>query len=58
MKSKHYKNILHYLKLTEQHIGIMVSAAPFEKRKIKSMTIVNIPVYMATKANIIKNALP
>ncbi len=52
VKAKHYKNILHYLSLTHQNFGILVSAAPFEIFKIEDKVIFNIPVYLCTKGNI------
>jgi hypothetical protein len=53
LNSKHYKNIAHYLSLTGQDFGIVVSAAPLEKITIgDQITIMNIPVYLADKENI------
>jgi len=53
LKSKHYKNILHYLNATGQGFGVVVSAAPLEKVSIGDrVTIMNIPVYLASKENI------
>ncbi len=53
LKSKHYKNVLHYLKLTGQTFGVVVSAAPLQKIVIDdSITIMNIPLYLASKGNI------
>ena len=53
LRSKHYKNILHYLKLTGQDFGVVVSAAPLERITVSDgITIMNIPVYLATKENI------
>jgi predicted AAA+ superfamily ATPase len=55
VKSKHYKNVLHYLRLTGQRFGVLVSAAPMEKIVIDNrFTIINLPVYLATKENIKK----
>lgn len=53
-KKKHYKNIIHYLELTHQRYGILVSAAPFEILKIKDKTIINLPIYLINKQNIEK----
>jgi predicted AAA+ superfamily ATPase len=53
LNSKHYKNIAHYLRLTGQAFGVVVSAAPLEKIIIgDQFTIMNIPVYLADKENI------
>ena len=54
VKKKHFKNILHYLELTKQQSGVLVSAAPFEVVRNSSKTIVNLPIYLATKNNIKK----
>jgi len=54
VKKKHYKNILHYLELTHQKYGILVSAAPFEILKNDSKTIINLPIYLVSKYNIEK----
>ncbi len=53
IKSKHYKNLLYYLRLTGNNLGILVSAAPFEKIITKDeITILNIPIYLANSKNI------
>ncbi len=53
VKSKHYTNIRHYLSLTKQKLGILISAAPFEVIQLKNnIQIINIPIYLATKDNI------
>lgn len=53
LKRKHYRNLVHYLELSRQDFGIVVSAAPLEKRKLENgKTILNIPVYLASKENI------
>jgi predicted AAA+ superfamily ATPase len=53
LKSKHYKNIVHYLKLTGLKFGVVVSAAPLEKVSLADgMLVMNIPVYLASKENI------
>jgi predicted AAA+ superfamily ATPase len=52
LKKKHYRNILNYLDLTDQRFGVVVSAAPLEKITNKNRTIINIPIYLATKENI------
>ncbi len=55
LRRKHYKNLLHYLRLTGQNFGVVVSAAPLERVTLgetEPVTIMNIPVYLASKANI------
>lgn len=53
IKKKHYKNIRHYLKLTEQKVGVVVSAAPFQVIKLNDgINVVNIPIYLASRKNI------
>lgn len=53
LKKKQYKNISHYLKLTEQKIGILVTAAPFQIIDPgDGTTIINVPIYLASRKNI------
>ena len=53
LKKNHYKNIIHYLKITGLDFGVVVSAAPLEKIIIdNNITIMNIPIYLASKENI------
>ena len=53
LKKKYYKNISHYLRLTEQKIGVLVSAAPFQIVEPGDGTvIINVPVYLASRKNI------
>ena len=53
LRKKHYKNILHYLRLTGQKLGITVTAAPFEVIDAQDgMRIINIPIYLASHDNI------
>ncbi|MGR3318269.1 MAG: ATP-binding protein [Candidatus Anammoxibacter sp.] len=53
LKKNHYKNILHYLKITGASFGVIVSAAPLETIIIESnITVMNIPIYLADKENI------
>lgn len=53
LRKKHYKNIVHYLKLTGQKLGITVTAAPFEIINVADgLKIVNIPIYLAIKSNV------
>ena len=52
-KSKHYKNLSHYLNATKQKFGVVVSAAPIETIKSEDgLTIMNLPIYLASKENI------
>lgn len=41
--------IRYYLEKTGQKFGVIVSTAPYEEVKIDDETIVNLPVYLATK---------
>lgn len=53
LRSKHYKNVVHYLRSTGQDFGVVVSAAPLEKVALDGgIIIMNIPVYLAGKENI------
>ena len=53
IKKRHYKNICHYLQLTGQKVGVVVSAAPFQVIRLDDGVIVlNIPVYLASRRNI------
>jgi len=53
LKKKQYKNIIHYLKLTEQKIGVLVAAAPFQIIETgDGIRIINVPVYLASRRNI------
>jgi len=52
IKRKHYKNIIHYLELTGQPVGILVSAAPLQILTVNDKSVINIPVYLANKPNI------
>jgi predicted AAA+ superfamily ATPase len=53
LKSRHYKNVLHYLRATGQKFGIVVSGAPLETVSMgDGIIIMNIPVYLANKENI------
>ncbi len=55
IQKRHYKNILHYLNLTGQNFGILVSAAPYLKINSEpGKVILNLPVYLATNLNIMK----
>lgn len=53
LKSKHYKNILHYLRLTGQKFGVVVSAATLQRLLIDDhIVIMNVPIYLANKENL------
>ena len=52
-KKKHTSNVLNYLRLTNQKTGFVVSAAPLNKITTDDgYTIINLPVYLATRDNI------
>lgn len=52
VKKKHYKNLLHYLDLTHQTIGLLISAAPLKYISVGDKMIIQIPVYLASRRNI------
>ena len=54
IQKRHYKNIIHYMDLTGQKFGVLVSVAPYEKIADKGRIILNLPIYLATRSNIIK----
>lgn len=52
-KRKHTTNIIQYLKATNQKTGFVVSAAPLDRITTNDgFTIINLPVYLATRDNI------
>ena len=51
VKHKHFRNLLHYLDLSHQNFGILISAAPFQKITVEEKVIINVPVYLANKDN-------
>ena len=52
-KKKHSRNVINYLRISGQKAGIVVSAAALEEMTTdEGFTIVNLPVYLATKENI------
>lgn len=52
-KKKHIRNVILYLKATNQKTGFVVSAAPLDKVTTDDgFTIINLPVYLATRDNI------
>jgi hypothetical protein len=57
IKRSHYKNILRYLDLTEQTYGVLVSSAPLQVISYESKKVINLPVYLATKKNILQYVL-
>jgi len=53
VKSRHLKNVKHYLDLTGQRFGVVVSAAPFEYMLNNDRyCIINLPVYLVSRKNI------
>jgi uncharacterized protein len=52
VKKKHYRNLVHYLEITNQTYGILVSAAPYQVITAGLKTIINIPIYLVSKQNI------
>jgi uncharacterized protein len=53
VKKKHFKNLIHYLRLSNQKYGILVSAAPFAKIEVEDKVILNVPIYLSFKSNLI-----
>ncbi len=52
-KKKHIRNVILYLKATNQKTGFVVSAAPLDKITTDDgFTIINLPVYLSTRDNI------
>lgn len=52
-KNSHAKNVRHYLNGTNGKFGVVVSGAPIEKKTFDDeITVLNIPVYLATRDNI------
>jgi len=49
---RHFKNIVHYLNATQQSFGILISAAPFQVKTLGNKTMINLPVYLASRKNI------
>ena len=54
LSRKHCSGVIEYLMRTHQKKGVVVSCAPYQELKIQGVTIVNVPVYLATRANILK----
>lgn len=53
VKRRHLGNLRHYLVLTRQRVGVLVSAAPLcTITADDGLTIVNVPVYLASKPNL------
>jgi len=49
LKRAHHKNVLAYLKATQQPLGLTVTAAPHSEQIIDGFRIVNLPVYMTNR---------
>ena len=57
IKRRHTESIIEYLKATQQYFGVVVSAAPFGIiRQTDKHAILNIPIYLASKINILNYA--
>ncbi|MCK5805396.1 MAG: AAA family ATPase [Lentisphaeria bacterium] len=52
VKRKHTTNLLHYLRLTGQRLGILVSAAPLQLLRVGECCILNVPAYLAGKQSL------
>ena len=53
LKGKHYKNLVHYLRLTQQDVGVCVTAAPLQELEVEGkFRIINLPAYLASADNI------
>jgi len=52
VKKKHFRNLLHYLDLTHQRIGLLISAAPLKFFSVDEKMIIQIPLYLASRKNI------
>ncbi len=52
-KRKHSRNVINYLRATNQKTGFVVSAAPLDRITTEEgFSVINIPVYLATRDNI------
>lgn len=49
LKRSHYSAVLAYLRAAQQHVGLVVSAAPFEQIETDGKRIINLPVYLANR---------
>ncbi len=59
LKSKHFANVLQYLRLSEQKTGIIISASPYDIFEFDGgIKVINIPIYLATESNIIEYIVP
>lgn len=56
ISSKNWSALQTYLEITEQKIGFIVSAAPFEVSRRGKHILINLPIYFATRSNIFKCA--
>ena len=56
ISSKNWSALQTYLDITNQKIGFIVSAAPFEVLRRGKHILINLPIYFATRGNIFKCA--
>ncbi len=57
IKRRHVDSVSEYLQATRQYFGVVVSAAPLVViRQTDNQCIINIPIYLATKSNILNYA--
>lgn len=55
VKRRHVDSVVDYLNATGQRFGVIVTAAPFEvARQNDTHCVLNVPAYLATKANILQ----
>jgi uncharacterized protein len=58
IKPKHYKNLIHYCNSTNQNLGFLISLAPLSTIETKDgIKIVNIPIYLASRENILRYSI-
>jgi predicted AAA+ superfamily ATPase len=51
---KHWSGLKAFLDATNQKIGFLITAAPFKIVKSKDRILVNLPLYLANRSNIMK----
>ncbi len=57
IRPRHAESIAEYLKITAQPVGLTVSAAPLQTiATCNEMRIINIPIYFATRDNLVRYA--
>ncbi len=57
IRPRHAESIAEYLKITAQKVGVTVSAAPLQTIDTRNgMRIVNVPIYLATRDNVVSYA--